>query len=152
MVEKISPISNQSVPEYNTAPNQEGHATVIPIVHRMRRRPFGIGADGQPIAESNGKIMVSAVRYMLEVVGKRAAQNAPSNASPEQVDILVNQAQSDALDRLVTMLNVAIPEERYYITPEYLLNESNNYTYEFDLFVADYCRVVSGHPNFHFEV
>ena len=46
------------------------------------------------------------------------------------------------------MLNAAIEDERYHLTPAYLLNESNSYSYEFRLFVAEYCRILSGHPDF----
>jgi hypothetical protein len=40
----------------------------------MRRRPFGIGEDGKPVAEDNGKITVSAIRLMQERVASRAVQ------------------------------------------------------------------------------
>ena len=145
MVEKTSPGSNNE-------PGQEVQAELTSELRQMRRRPFGVGVDGQPIAESNGKLTATGIHYMQELVGRRAMQNAPSDAKPDQIAALVSQAQSDALDQLVAMLNRAIPEERFYVTSEYLLNESNNYTYELDLFVADYCRAISGNPNFHFEV
>src|SRR5687768_8940886 len=152
MAEKISPVHNKLLIEGNTGFGQQDQAELTSELRRMRRRPFGIGVDGQPIAESNGKIVATGIQYMQELVGKHATQNAPSDATPDQIAALVSQAQSNALDRLVSMLNAAIPDERYYVTREYLLNESNNYTYEFDLFVAEYCRVISGNPNFHFEV
>ena len=46
------------------------------------------------------------------------------------------------------MLNAAIEDERYHLTAAYLLNESNSYSYEFRLFVAEYCRILSGDPDF----
>ena len=152
MAKKTSPLSDTLLIERRAGLDQEDQVELTTELNRMRRRPFGISEDGQPIAESNGKIIVTGINYMQELVGKRAAQNAPSDASPDQIATLVRQAQSDALDQLVTMLNVAISEERHYVTREYLLNESNNYTYEFDLFVAEYCRIISGNPDFHFEV
>ncbi len=152
MADKTSPVNENLPIERNTRLGQETQTVLSPEVQRMRQRPFGVGVDGQPVAESNGKIIASGVLYMQELVGKRVAQTAPSHAAPEQLAALVRQAQKDALDRLVLMLNAAIPEERYHVTGEYLLNESNNYTYEFDLFVADFCRVISGNPNFYFDV
>jgi len=149
---KISQANSNVLIVGNREQSQEYQAELTSELRQMKCRPFGIGVDGQPIAESNGKIPASAVRYMQELIGKRAVQTASPNATPDQIAARVSQAQADALDRLVTMLNAAVPEERYHVTGEYLLNESNNYTYEFDLFVADYCRVISGNPNFHFDV
>jgi GAF domain-containing protein/CheY-like chemotaxis protein len=152
MAEKTSPVSNKLLIEGNAGLEQEDQMELTSELRQMRRRPFGVGVDGQPIAESNGKLIVTGIHYMQELVGRRTMQNAPSDANSDQITALVNHAQSDALDQLVAMLNMAIPEQRFYVTREYLLNESNNYTYEFDLFVAEYCRVISGNPNFHFEV
>jgi hypothetical protein len=152
MVKKTSQVSNDLLIVSNREQSQEYQAELTSELRQMRRRPFGVGVDGQPIAESNGKLTATGIHYMQELLGRRAMQNAPSDAKPDQITALVSQAQSDALDQLVAMLNRAIPEERFYVTREYLLNESNNYTYEFDLFVADYCRVISGNPNFHFDV
>src|SRR3712207_5401566 len=112
MAEQTSPVNNNVLIQ-TTGQDPVNEAGLTSELRRMRRRPFGVGVDGQPIAESNGKIITTAIRYMQDVVGERAAQTAPSDATPEQVAALVSQAQSDALDRLVTMLNEAIPEERY---------------------------------------
>ena len=38
------------------------------------------------------------------------------------------------------MLNAAQADERYHVTADYILDESNNYTTEFWLFTVDYCR------------
>src|SRR5687767_11624238 len=116
MAKKTSQVSNDLLKVGNKEPSQEYQAELTSELRQMRRRPFGVGVDGQPIAESNGKLITTGIHYMQELVGRRATQNAPSDASSEQIAALVSQAQLDALDQLVAMLNMAIPEERYYIT------------------------------------
>ena len=114
----------------------------------MRGRPFGRDEHGEPIAHGSGRIVVGAVRYLQAVVGRQAEREAPEAMDPDEVAALVERARTDVLDRLVAMLNAAIEDERYHLTPAYLLNESNSYSYEFRLFVAEYCRILSGDPDF----
>jgi hypothetical protein len=93
MANKTSPVNENLPIERNTRLGQETQTVLSPEVQRMRQRPFGVGVDGQPVAESNGKIIASGVLYMQELVGKRVAQTAPSHAAPEQLAALVRQAQ-----------------------------------------------------------
>ena len=121
----------------------------VPVdLRQMRGRPFGRDEHGEPIAHGSGRIVVGAVRYLQAVVGRQAEREAPEALDPDEVAALVEHARTDVLDRLVAMLNAAIEDERYHLTPAYLLNESNSYSYEFRLFVAEYCRILSGDPDF----
>ena len=121
----------------------------VPVdLRRMRGRPFGRDEHGEPIAHGSGRIVVGAVRYLQSVVARQAEREAPEALDPDEVAALVERARTDVLDRLVAMLNAAIEDERYHLTPAYLLNESNSYSYEFRLFVAEYCRILSGDPDF----
>ena len=121
----------------------------VPVdLRRMRGRPFGRDEHGEPIAHGSGRIVVGAVRYLQAAVGRKAEREAPEATDPDEVAALVERARTDVLDRLVAMLNAAIEDERYHLTPAYLLNESNSYSYEFRLFVAEYCRILSGDPDF----
>lgn len=122
-----------------------------PDLGRMISRPFGMDEAGQPINHGAGNLIVGAIEWMQTVVGQRASQEVPPGLPKAERDAQVAEARSAALDRLVEMLNEAIPDERYHVSREYLLNESNNYSYEFRLFVAEYCRVISGDPNFFFN-
>jgi signal transduction histidine kinase/DNA-binding response OmpR family regulator len=117
----------------------------------MGGRPFGVDEDGQPINHGSGKLIAGALRYLQSYVGRRAEQQAPEGLSLSEREASVSAAQEAALDRLVAMLNAAIGDDRYHVTREYLLNESNNYSYEFRLFVSDYCRVISGDRDFFFN-
>ncbi len=117
----------------------------------MIGRPFGRDNAGQPIKHGSGKLIVGAIEWMQEVVGKRVRGSAAPSISDTERNALVARAQSEALERLVAMLNEAIPDERYRVAQKYLLNESNNYSYEFRLFLNDYCRVISGDEHFFFN-
>ena len=125
----------------------------VPVdLRRMRGRPFGRDDRGEPIAHGSGRIVVGAVRYMQGIVADHVEREAPEALDAGTVVGLVERARADVLDRLVAMLNGAIDDERYHVTPAYLLNESHNYSYEFRLFVAEYCRLLTGDPDFFFNL
>ncbi|HEU5205092.1 MAG TPA: ATP-binding protein [Candidatus Limnocylindrales bacterium] len=117
-------------------------------LRRMRGRPFGRDEHGEPIAHGSGRIVVGSVRYLQALAGAKAERDAPEALDPDEVRLLVERARTEALDQLVAMLNAAIEDERYHVTPEYLLNESNSYSYEFRLFVGEYSRILSGDGDF----
>ena len=125
---------------------------VPPDLRTMLGRPFGRDDRGEPIAHGSGRIVVGAVRYLQGIVADRIERDAPPALAPGAVVALVERARAEVLDRLVAMLNAAIDDERYHVTPAYLLNESHNYSYEFRLFVAEYCRLLSGDPDFFFNL
>jgi len=118
---------------------------------RMVGRPFGVDEAGAPITHGSGKLVVAAIEYLQELVGRRAEQDAPAGIDSMEQAALVGAAKAVALDRLVTMLNAAIPDEHYHVTAEYLLREGNTYSYEFRLFVSEYCRAIAGDPDFFFN-
>ncbi|MGI8967785.1 MAG: ATP-binding protein [Chloroflexota bacterium] len=135
----------------NTIPQDEDDQAPRSDLYQMIGRPFGRDNAGQPIKHGSGKLIVGAIEWMQEVVGKRVRGSAALSISDTERDSLVARAQSEALERLVAMLNEAIPDERYRVAQKYLLNESNNYSYEFRLFLNDYCRVISGDEHFFFN-
>jgi signal transduction histidine kinase len=117
-------------------------------LRHMRGRPFGRDEHGQPITHGSGRIVVGSVRYLQALAGTKAEREAPEALDPDEIKTIVERARTDAVNRLVAMLNAAIEDERYHVTPEYLLNESNSYSYEFRLFVGEYCRILSGDQDF----
>jgi GAF domain-containing protein len=117
------------------------------LVH-MLGRPFGVDERGNPIDHGSGKIIVGSIEWMRVCVGRAARAGMPVGLSKEEQEERIHEAQDRALDRLVEMLNAAIADPRYHVTREYLLDDSNRYSYEFRLFVSDYCRVLSGDPDF----
>ena len=116
---------------------------------QMLGRPFGRDENGQPIAHGTGRIVVGAVRTLQEIAGEKVANTLSARLDPVARETAIARAQADALDRLVGLLNAAIPDERYHVSAEYLLDDSHNYSYEFRLFVAEYCRRLSNDPDFY---
>lgn len=117
----------------------------------MKRQPFGTREDGTAVDEINGKLITGSIDYMLEYIAQNITENQ-SGALPEgELQNQIDQAQAAGLQRLVSMLNAAIPDERFHVTEPYIRDESHNYSAEFWLFTVDYCRVVSGDPDFYYN-
>jgi signal transduction histidine kinase/CheY-like chemotaxis protein len=116
---------------------------------QMKRQPFGALEDGSLVEEIKGSLLIGSINYMQEVVAAEAGQTLPADISDEEGRQRIQEAQREALDRLVEMLNAAQADERYHVTADYILDESNSYTTEFWLFTVDYCRVICGDPDFY---
>jgi len=124
----------------------------------MVGRPFGTDEAGRPVGLTKGSFVRTAVEYMLECVAKHAAAAAlPSYGeadAPEragQVAGAVEQAKAAALEQLLNRLNAAIPDPRYHVTVDYLMNEGYSYSLEFDTFLSHICGELSGDALFHFN-
>jgi signal transduction histidine kinase len=123
-------------------------ASLPPELRKLQGRPFGRDETGDVIAHGSGRIVTGAVRYLQAVAAGRAELAVEPGVDVAERNAAVAREREAVLDRLVAMLNAAVPDDRYRVTGEYLLNESNNYSYEFRLFVAEYCRLLSGDPDF----
>jgi PAS domain S-box-containing protein len=117
----------------------------------MVGRPFGVDEVGRPLNRTKGNIVRATVEYMLECVSQRAAQDPLPGVSAQERQAHVEQARAAALKELVERLNAVIADPRYHVTDEYLLNEGNAYSVEFDVFMSEICRNISGDPRFHFN-
>lgn len=125
-----------------------------PLTTELRRlggQPFGLDGAGQPIRHGSGKLVAGAIQYLDDVVGERTARALPTVLPERDRAARIAAARDEARQRLVAMLNAAIEDDRHHVTLDFLLNEGNSYSYEFRLFVADYCRVISGDPDFFFN-
>ena len=129
----------------------EGPQSTPPPLVTLLGRPFGTDEQGNPIDHGSGKLILGSIEWMKEWIAAKATSAAPAGTTPEQLAEMTARAQQDGIDRLVQMLNAAIPDPRFRITQEYLRNESNLYSYEFRLFVSDYCRQISGDEEFFFH-
>ncbi len=107
----------------------------------MVGRPFGSDEAGRPVGRTKGTIMRATVEYMLECVARRAVD---SGRPPED-------ARSAALDKLISRLNASISDSRYHVTSDYLMDEGHSYSVEFNVFLSDICRDLSGDPSSHFN-
>lgn len=114
----------------------------------MLDRPFGVDASGRAINHVNGKLIIGPITFLQRGVGERVQRSMPAEASRSEVEERVAAAQTAALGRLVEMLNAAIPDDRYRVTPSYLLEPSHRYSYEFWAFVIECCQVISGDADF----
>ncbi|MBN1955386.1 MAG: hypothetical protein JW900_10095 [Anaerolineae bacterium] len=117
---------------------------------RMQGRPFGIDPEGNKIRHVTGQLIRGAIEYMLEFVAEQTAATVTGATEAERAQ-QVQAAQERAFDKLVDMLNAAIDDPRYHVSREYLLNEGNYYSYEFEFFLCDLARTISGDPDFFFH-
>lgn len=132
--------------------NPVSQAIQLPTdLHKLGRRPYGVAEDGTAIHEYSGKGVVAAIAYMQYCVEKKASRKVPGSAPMAQLKAARELARSHALDRLVGLLNEAIDDNRYAVTAEYLTDPRHHYSYEFGLFVNEYCRVIAGDSNFYFN-
>ncbi len=130
------------------APDPSGLA---PLPATMAGRPFGSDEAGRPLNRTRGNIVAATVAYMLECVGQHVAQSPPAAASAGEREARIAQARADALAQLVARLNAAISDPRYHVTADYLFKEGNSYSVEFDAFLSEICRDISGDTRFHFN-
>src|SRR5690606_22347618 len=138
-------------PEAEASPWSLEKAFAQTELRRMLGPPFGLDESGEPIEHGTGKLVVSAIKCLEEIVERRTAEVMPPSRDERARRENVEAAKAEAVDRLVVMLNAAIDDPRCHVTREYLMNESHQYSYEFRLFVNEYCRILSGDPDFFFK-
>src|SRR5512136_2069910 len=120
---------------------------LAPLPATMVGRPFGSDEAGRPVGRRKGSFTRATMEYMLECVARRTAAGVPPDAQTGAV----TQAKAEALEQLLTRINAAIPDPRYHVTVDYLMNEGHSYSVEFDTFMSHICRELSGDPQFHFN-
>jgi len=139
----------------STSPNNT--PALAPLPATMVGRPFGSDEAGRPVGRTKGSFIRATVEYMLACVAQRTLAAVPSlgeagaSERADQVAGAIAQAKAEALEQLLTRLNEAIPDPRYHVTLDYLMNEGNIYSVEFDTFLSHLCRELSGDPRFHFN-
>ena len=114
-------------------------------------RPFGADEAGRPILDIRGPALRGTVNYMLHCVGQQAVAALPAGTPSAERDARAAAAEAAALQQLVNRLNAALPNARDHVTADYLLDEGNNYSFEFDVFLTEYCRQMSGDAQFDFH-
>lgn len=102
----------------------------------MEFRPFGANPDGTKIRDVSGTTVRANVEYLEESVGRTRGADAGARA----------------VEQLVTLLNERIPDPAYHVTPAFLKNVWNSYSYEFLMFLKEFCKDLSGDPHFQFHV
>ena len=102
----------------------------------MEFRPFGLNDKGEKICDISGVVVQSNVDYMYDYLHR--------TASPE--------AATEAVDQLCRLLNARLPDRTYHVTPDFLRNIWNSYSYEFVCYLREFCEQLSGDPQFHVNV
>lgn len=111
---------------------------LLPKSHRILERgslafqPFGKHPDGYHIRDVSGVTVRANVEFLEDLVDR--TQGPP--------------AGSHAVQKLVRLLNERIPDATYHVTEELLRNPWNSYSYEFVIFLAELCVLLSKDEEF----
>jgi hypothetical protein len=101
----------------------------------MEFRPFGVDERGEKIRDISGTIVKANVEHLEACVGRSSDPQATARATQE----------------LCRLLNERIRDSAYHVTPKFLKNIWNSYSYEFVCYVREFCQQLSGDPRFHFN-
>ena len=132
------PASGEPVSDARASDSMELLSKDHSILERpfMLFRPFGVTPNGQKIRDVSGITIKANVEYLEEVVSKKKG---------DATDRL-------AIDRLCDSLNARISDPSYHVTPEFLQNIWHSYSYEFAIYLGEFCILISEDPNFQFEM
>ena len=97
----------------------------------MEFRPFGTNPDGTKIRDVSGIIIRSIVDYLEDCMARKEGTGVR------------------AVEDLCRLLNERIRDPAYHVTPDFLKNAWNSYSYEFVSFVREFGIVLSGDPQFN---
>lgn len=99
----------------------------------MEFRPFGANPDGTKICDVSGISIRSVVDYLEECAVRKDGAGAGTRA----------------VDELCRLLNERIRDPAYHVTPDFIRNVWNSYSYEFVAFVREFGILLSGDPRFN---
>ncbi len=99
----------------------------------MEFRPFGVDPDGTRIRDVSGISIRSIVDYLEDCVARKEGNGAR------------------AVEDLCRLLNERILDPAYHVTPDFLRNAWNSYSYEFVAFMREFGIVLSGDSRFNFN-
>jgi len=101
----------------------------------MEFRPFGVNEQGQKIRDLTGMSLRATVIYLEASVARQHGQ----------------AAGLQAVEELCVLLNQRIKDSVYHVTPAFLKNAWNSYSYEFTAYLYEFCERISGDPQFVFR-
>lgn len=101
----------------------------------MEFRPFGLDEQGHTIRDLSGMSIRAIVVYLEKFLARERGA----------------VAGSQAVEELCSLLNQRIKNPVYHVTPDFLKNAWNSYTYEFAAYVYEFCERMSGDPRFVFH-
>ena len=101
----------------------------------MEFRPFGLDERGDTIRDLSGMSIRAIVVYLES---SQAHMRGPS-------------AGNQAVEELCRLLNQRIKDPVYHVTPEFLKNAWNSYSYEFTAYLYELCEQMSGDHRFLYQ-
>jgi signal transduction histidine kinase/CheY-like chemotaxis protein len=101
----------------------------------MEFRPFGVDEQGRKIRDLTGMSIRATVVHLESSIARRQGE----------------AAGLQAIHDLCTLLNQRIKDPVYHVTPAFLKNAWNSYSYEFTAYLYEFCERISGEPKFVFQ-
>ncbi|HEX8749870.1 MAG TPA: ATP-binding protein [Nitrospira sp.] len=101
----------------------------------MEFRPFGVDEQGEKIRDLTGMSIRATVLYLESSMARHHGEAAGLQAVQE----------------LCTLLNQRIKDPVYHVTPPFLKNAWNSYSYEFTAYLYEFCERISGDRKFVFK-
>ena len=101
----------------------------------MLFRPFGLDEQGQTIRDLSGMSIRAVVVYLEQSMARAKGTSAGAQA----------------VEDLCFLLNQRIKDPVYHVTPRFLMNPWNSYSYEFTAYLYEFCERMSGDPRFLFR-
>ncbi len=101
----------------------------------MEFRPFGLDERGHTIRDLSGMSIRAIVLYLERSLAEERGE----------------AEGRDAVHRLCRLLNQRLRDPVYHVTPEFLKNAWNSYSYEFAAYLYEFCESLSGDPQFIFR-
>jgi signal transduction histidine kinase len=101
----------------------------------MEFRPFGVDEQGEKIRDLTGMSIRATVVYLETSVARQHGHTAGLQAVQE----------------LCVLLNQRIKNPVYHVTPAFLKNAWNSYSYEFTAYLYEFCERISGDSQFVFR-
>jgi hypothetical protein len=98
----------------------------------MEFRPFGVDEFGEKIRDISGVIVKANVDHLKKHIAR--------TKGPED--------SAKAVDSLCLLLNERLRDSAYHVTPAFLTNEWNSYSYEFTCYLREFGKQLTGDPLF----
>jgi PAS domain S-box-containing protein len=133
------------------SPNPAAAEELPPLPPSMLGRPFGADENGHSIHHVRGSLLRAAVEQMQDYLEYRLAEGLPDTLTTEERQARISQAREAALEELVARVNACIPEPAYHVSASYLLDETNYYSHEFQVYTDVLAKEICGDPDFYFH-
>lgn len=98
--------------------------------------PFGIDKNGKKVQDVSGISVRAMVTFLEQYITQRDGA----------------AAGKEAVQQACELLNSRIRDAAYHVNPKFLRNVWNSYSYEFTMYLREFCEQITGDPEFHFKI